>query len=491
MERRKVFTGLGFILLIFVAVWVAVIIRWRLSNRVPNSVDILLYLLALPVLLVLIFWGVNRGVAAFKTHQEKKAARADATDADAQEDPVTDPTLAFQLPVVALDTLLPTGNAAAVMEAALAGERVAIHPSLKGSHQQPVFAADIASLDTEGLAASLPEATKRWSKARLRTMLLAEQLAGRQLDEWFDAVTTANTNPPDDEQQQPSPLVVNWMLAGEWEEEDQKIAADWLSQRLAEQGWQAPLLQVRPQAASPQQLLTFIDQLNLAYHQKQLQHPHLVMATYSAIDPATIASRSSASLYGANNAEGDIFGEAAASLLVVPPDSELTRLPATFGRLFSGKRAKPVDAPQKLQSTLLEALAAQAKSAAELAATLAAGADTDPTADGEADAKTPAPEELLLVSDTDMRASRMAEAMNLSCQLAPDTPVKKALLPLGAANGCAGAALTLATLAVALHACVEEEKPVVVVSHLHDSYRSLLRVEPVLAAEPTDDAATA
>lgn len=455
-------------MLLFGAVWVAVIVRWRITHRVPNGTDVALYLVALPIGLLLTFWLVFKVADGARKRREKKAAQATDADESVSAAAPDDPSLDWQMPVLAVDVLMAQGDAPdALFDAALEGKRPDLHPTLRDDQQRPAFAVEVDDVDTEALGDSLPDTAQSWSEARKRTLVLTELLATRLLDEHFESMRLPVD--PDAPMTRSKPVVLHleWLLPAAWSETDRETAGHWLAGRLAEQGWEAPELRIQTRGAQPgASTLKRLDDLNRACNESTLALPHLLLASDSYIDATIVAEWSAAHrLQAADHPEGHIPGEGAAAILVAPPTHPAKPLPVQLGRLFGARRAKAVDQPQRLQSDTLKELADKAAAHSSW--------------DGEG--------ELLLVADTDARSSRSAEVLHLVENLVPEQDPNQSLLPIGLTSGNAGAALMLATVAVAIHAGSENEQPCLVLSHQDPVLRAAMLVTPATQT-PADTA---
>lgn len=476
MERRSLLRPFAFAVLVVAVIWAAVILRWRAVNRVPGTLDVALYLLALPVGLLLAFWAIRKSVEAVKRKRAAKVASAGSTDPGSTAATDTEnPTLAWWLPIVAADMSLPAGDSAdAILEAAAARQRVDLHPHLKDPHGMPAFAAMVGAVDAEAVRDALPESLQAWSDARLRTLALADLLATRVLDSHFDALVPSPVPGAARAREQPPVLVLEYWLPPAWSDTDREAARQWLCDRLAAQGWNAPSVtaEVRAPAAGVPALLR-LDELIRAWNQGALELPRLVLAADSGVDANTIAEWDAARrLFSSRNPNGQVPGEGASAVLIgamgrtQPPDI------AHLHRVFSGPRARAVDAPQRVQSNALAGLIEKTGIAAE-----------------RADA------EWALIGDTDVRSSRTAEALHLAGEVQPERDPVAALLPLAMANGDGGAALTLGLVAAAARHCATQDQAALVFSQCDPTHRAVVKLTPPPpalpdAGDPPDTAAT-
>lgn len=467
MERRSLLRPLAFITLTFGVVWCAAILRWRALNRVPNMADVAVYLLALPLGLLLGFVVLRRLIDGAKKRGQKAAT--EAGDAGPTE-PVKaeDPSLAWQLSILAADVLFAGGDApAALADTARAGQRAGLHPSLRDNRGLPVFAVTVDGIDTAAIEESLPETAHAWGESHKRTLALAQTLAIRVLDEHFESLQAASlpaAAPPARAVAKPV-MQLEWLLPERWSDADREIAQGWLVSQLADRGWTAPTLQVTTRGVpAGAAVLKRLDDLNRAFHGDHPPLPHLLLASDSFVDESTIADWDAARrLHSGSHPEGRVPGEGASVLLlgVADPTGELEL--ARLHRVLAAQRRQPVDKPGRLQADTCSELVGQALERARV----------NPVA--------PA----YVVSDTDMRASRSAEAMSLVERVLPECELGDTLLPLGVANGECGAALALATVAVAAHLAASTRQPGLILSHHDASLRVVAVVVPPLPATAT------
>ena len=79
------FKILGLIVLTFLIVWAIVIIQWQQTRRMPDTRDIVLYLVALPIGLLLMFWGLKTGIDRMRQPPPAVEASADSQAAATEQ----------------------------------------------------------------------------------------------------------------------------------------------------------------------------------------------------------------------------------------------------------------------------------------------------------------------------------------------------------------------------------------------------------------------
>lgn len=496
MKGRALLFGFGTCVVVFGAVWLAVILDWRVSNRVPNGMDIGMWLLALPLAIIVGLVAVRAIIRRAKQSKSapKDTAAAPTAATDSSSSP-SDPSLVWQVPVLAVALRLPAGDSpAAVIDAARAGQRVDLHPRLKDAEGLPVFAAEVAGLDVTLIDTNLPDAARNWSDARKRVLALAQGLASDLLDEHFGLLREVARRGKSPRDRAPVPVLqLDWWLPEHWSDADRETARQWLAGRLQEQGWSAPELVVSVAAVgdAPAGFKRLDDSIR-ALHAAGPQLPQLLLATNSYTDAGTIAEWDAAHrLHNGTHPEGRVPGEGASALLLgapatpakhaatnakagsevapspaaTPPTPDYPPAMAHLHRFVAAQRVRPVDHSPRLDSATLIELFQQATARANLTP----------------DAIT------YLAGDTDARSSRVAEALNFAGQALPDSEPSNTLVALGIPNGDAGAALALGAVAVAAHLTAESQHAGLVFSNHDALLRAALLVSPPTAI--TDNAA--
>lgn len=466
MELRKILKGISLIILMVTLVWLAVISRWLIINRVPNTLDILLYLIGLPLLLLFTYVAVNKTARVVK---ERLISKDEPTLTSSSSEPEEDPTLSWTLPFIALDFILPQGESADELIAACKeSKRPTPHESLQDNQYNPAFIADIKNIDIQSIEESLPSDAKPWPDAYKRNLLLAEKLVIRLLDKHLDKL---RLKPIDDATATQTPLLqIDWLLPHHWATSHCVAAEVWLAQQLSAHSWSSPEIQLRSRTISAKSnILMEVDELNLAYHKETLQLPRLLLVSDSSVDKETISAWDNKHmLYRPNTPEGLVPGEGAAGLLVVPKSYKVPTQTTELSRLFSDKRTKDVSQPQRLQADILVNLANKAKAIAFTTT-----------------------QDWKLISDTDVRPSRTGEALNFASAFLPEQDPLDSLYSLGTANGVANTVLPLAALAVAQHECENNDLAALVFCHHDALLRHVMKVTPLPTKPKTTPALTA
>lgn len=455
MERVSLLRLIAPIVLVFGIVWGGTLLRWSASNRVPSGVDITVWLLVVPLGVLLGYAGLRK-LAKARQHRAQQTAQEEAPPPLAS--PTADPQLAYSLPLLAGSVRFAAGDTpAALIAAAQSQRRVGLHPRLKDVRGLPVFAAEVADVDIDALASSLDDADV-FDEAQKRALWLAESVLFPLLADYLEELAP----PPRSTVDVQAPILrIEWLLPARWSEAARQTAAAWLRRRLDAEGWPAARFTIGVQAvAAGHEVLGHLDALNIAFNEKAQTLPCLLLACDSHIDQTDLMQlESGQGLFSAQRPEGRLPGEGACALCLVSPQSPLAAQAAGIHRWVTTRLPRPVDAPGRAQTATLSTLLQQAMR------------------DG-------IPNPAFIMADTDLRASRSSEALQFANAALPEADPLQALLPLGQANGDAGLALTLATVATAASLALETGAPGLVLSHGDASIRAMALVTPPAPPAP-------
>lgn len=473
MERRSLLRPLTVVVATFGVIWAITILHWRASNRVPNEIDIVLYLVALPLALLLGFVVLRVVIDAIKRRAKPATVAASETVETTEAEPA-DPALAYRVAVLGSEVLFAAGSAPSeLIEAAREKKRASLHPKWRDASGAQVFAASVEEVDLSAIDDALTAPLQAWPEARRRALWLSESLATKMLSAHFDNLLAAQKPAESGRAAAPSATVLRleWLLPASWSDDDRQAAQAWLVAKLASQGWKAPQLQIAPRAVeNGLAVMKRLDELNVQFNRHPDSAHCLLLASDSQMDEPTIAEwDASHQLHGAKRAEGRVPGEGASAVLLGTQREEADSQAMLLHRMVAAQLVKPIDAAGKAQDDTVRKLLEQSLSRAPDVA----------------------PASLMhLVSDTDMRPSRYTEALQIAEYAAPDNEASEALLPLGCANGDCGAAIALASVAVAAALVAETQQASLVLSHHDARTRAIVLVTPPPAATEASAAAS-
>ena len=452
------------VLLVMGLCWGGAIWYWSETNRMPATQDLVLYLVALPLGVLLAFWLGRKALAAIAAAPVGGAAATAAPTDSAVPAPAPS---AAPLAILAGAIRTPFGASPDELASAMAEgkARPELDASLVDENGFPVMTARSDDADDASLQDEISEwftqqgvhelelADEQWRALALATGVVGD-LAGTAASE----LIATDGKPP--------MFYLLPILPSDWSIEERRLAGLWLQHVGSQAGWPlarislAAELPAETRGASPSAVLG-----RLAHQGSLSGLPlvGLVVAAASNIGNASINQwEGNATLFAAARPQGLIPGEGAAGLLLTDVRQALAldgpafvtlHLEADARRHNSADEAKKADA--KLLGTMVDKV-------------LAAG-----PAEAETIAK--------LITDTGHRTSRVMELMELATTKLKDLDPEADILRLGGACGSCGAVPFVAALALARHHVIELEAPVLCISNEDPYRRSAVLVRPAAA----------
>lgn len=467
-------------LVVFAMVWCAVVLHWRRSGATPGAGDVGLYLFALPLGLIGVYWLLRWGLDQRTAAQIATPHSAAAAGSDSGEQPQVD----HVLHLLASAMLLPAGASAdEVAQSLVEPKRPSLHSQLKNDAGMPVFAAPVDGLDPDAVAdavrAVLPEGEdfeRLFPDERQRALALLDPVAEELLylalplvDEAFDPYAALQPRAVDR-----GVLRIRLLLPQAWPPPTRQAAADWLLAKAAAIGFRADDLSVESMpVTAAAEVWRLLDQLaqaqaRAAPHEGAYDR-HLLLAAHSLIGEHSVEQLGQRrQLLASGHPEGLIPGEGAAGVLLAGPalamampiDPDATA-PLRLHRVVHG--ASHADAHSR-------AAVRQAGELLQRALTLTAqAADTI----------------LTVVSDADHRPSRAIEIAGAVSAVLPELDPVQHCRHLGLACGDLGAVAPLALLALAAAQAAQDAAPVLAMSLADATARAAFVISPLPAmAEP-------
>jgi hypothetical protein len=455
----------------FTACWIGAVWYWRATRRMPDTGDLVIYMVLLPLMLLLLIWGGGKLFAAASAGSASAAATAAADGAPAA--PVHQPAAA--LTVLAGALRMPHGDSAAQLADAMLSRKasLALDPELVNDSGYPILTGRADDVDTDGqqddmadwLAEHHPEtqfSDEHWRALALGNAV-AIDLAGElgqhpALPAYMDAAQAGKPLPP-----LPALHMIT-LLPPEWSDAERAAAAAWLRHIVARHGWPQARLSPTLMAAGNQPALRLIGQLATQARQEEQPLLCLALACGSRIGAASVQAWADESiLFDSDHPNGRIPGEGAAGLLLAD---------RTQGALF-----EDADAPlmYPANSALRVASAdGKARSDVNLLAELAAKAIAEAGLDAVA--------VTLLTADTDQRGSRMTELLSMASATLPELDPGSQVLAVGAACGDAGAVATVAALVLAQQQVRDGAGPALCITNLDPFHRGAVLLAPAAVA---------
>ncbi len=463
---KKLFAGAA----TFGATWIGAVWYWRENNRMPDTGDLALYLLVVPLLLLAAFWAgrkVYRGMAAAGV-----AAAATASAAEPALPAVPPPPPAVALSIVAVAIRAPHGGSAQALLAAVAeGEaRPSLDPELEDDAGYPVMTARVQELDEPALRDDLTDWLRKrgtepgeLADEQLRALAaggaVAAELAGHlavhpQLEAHAAHVA----------RREPSPLPMLQLhaaLTHGWTPPHRAIAGEWLRHLVTAAGWPADRIAAAPEQRDADDIVPILQGLLAA------EQPFaIVVACGSHIGPDAIDGMTAAgTLFTSRRQQGQIPGEGAAGLLLAATaQAKLLALDdAPFPALravASERRADSADAAKKPDAQPLLAACTRALDQAHCA-----------------------PDAVKFVAaDTDHRTGRVMELMGAVSAALPQLDPAADVAAIGATCGACTPVTFVTTLALGSREALLREAPVLCIGNLDPYRRDVAVIAPASPA---------
>lgn len=441
--------------------WGGAIWYWRATNRMPATGDMVLYMVALPL-------GILISIAVGRMIITRMAAAPAPAPAPVQAAQATPPPAAVPaLALLAASVNTAHGASAADLSASIADgkARAELDSDLLDGHGFPVMtmrnaAADDSEVQDQVLAwftmHNLPEPAfnaEQWRALSMATAVAAD-LAGQ---------AAALLAAPDSK---PLTLYLQPLLPPEWDVNLRAAAGQWLRHVVADHGWpekQLTLAAAVPVDARGASVGAVMARLGHQNATSGLPLAAIVLACDSHLGDGTVDRWSaSAQLFAAARPQGRIPGEGAAGLLLT--DQRLAQsmpgVPHTIVHYApEARRHTSADEAKKPDGSTVSTMAKK------LMEDTGTGADTIG----------------MLVADTDHRTSRVMELMEVASGALPHLDATTEVLRAGAACGSCGGVPFVAALALSHHNATELKAPVLCISNDDPYRRSAVLIRPAAA----------
>lgn len=304
---------------VFALIWIAVFVWWHQTNRMPTSRDIVGYLFALPVGLIVAYALMRRAIDGIRTAAAPLPATPsnNANAAAAPPDTSTPPARLQRASVMHTSLRAAPGNDAAALLAALSeGARAPLDTNLADGAGFPVFAARVKSVDAERLA-TLRDAWKA-SGATVQPNADEQRAIALLEDTVLDALDPIAAGLPES---QHAHVRLDAIVPHEWNAALDAPLAHYLRHGATafDPRIQLDVTPVRDTAPGIAfaQLDLAITALDHAQRNAGVTGWHVVAATHSALsETAIIRADAAERLYTPSRQQGEIAGEAAAAIVL-------------------------------------------------------------------------------------------------------------------------------------------------------------------------------
>lgn len=448
--------------LLFGSCWAAAIWYWRATNRMPATLDLVLYLLVLPLAVLLAFWLGARLLAPMA------AAPAAATTPQNAPAPASAPAPAATadappLAILASSLRAPHGASAQDLSEAVATNkaRADLDAELVDDNGFPLMTARSGGADDAGLqeAVSAWLAANAMAEVRFRPEQWRALVMGSAVV--ADLASTASASLLDQEGKGPM-LHLMPLMPSDWRMEQRAAAGQWLRRLAIESGWPASATILAAQlpadesAPTPMQALARLAQ----YSAEKPGSVAILLACGSHLGEDSISQWAGrGTLFTSSHPQGLIPGEGAAALLLTDLATARSVEGAAIAMLHTvdeARRHNSADQAKRPDSALLGDLTEKVllRGAAQASAVA------------------------MLIADTGHRSSRVLELLGLASGALPQLDTDADVLRLGAGSGTCGAVPFVTALALSHHHAVERAAPVLCVSNEDPYSRSAALVQP-------------
>lgn len=446
---------------VFGASWTGAVAYWRAGNRMPSVLDLVGWMLVLPLSLLFAVWLGRRMLAARSAAAAAAPPAADAAQGSAAPAPRL-PALA----ILASAIRTPHGAAPAELAEAIGAQRAraGLDPELVDDAGFPLLSARVEDaidddfrqdVDSWRIGAALDDpyfTPEQWRALALGTAAASELLLhalGHPLlvaaDEGVGKVL------------QPPLLRIHAALGPEWNEAQRAAVAAWLANLALQAGWPQERLQA---VGQPTPAPVLLSQLATQAGTGSEQVLAVVLGFGSELGEASVERLAvDGKLFGADNPQGAIPGEAAAGLLVASAEQAALFDPAA-------PRLQLACAPRGAQ----EANGRKPDTAQlrQLAGALLPDADDARAVNA-------------LFADTSHRSASLMELMKFAGEVLPELDAGQDLKATGGACGHCGEAPFLVALALAHQHALDTAGAAFCVGHEHPLQRTAALVRPAAA----------
>jgi hypothetical protein len=451
---------------IFLIVWIAVVLYWKSTTRLPSETDLLLYLGLLPLVIAGLAWGGYKlATREPKPALPDQAAGKDKAAADAARQGA-EQEKTWTMNIVAASVQSAAGSAAADVLAKLKKGPIEaeLDPELKNEDGFPVFSSRIADLDVSETQDTFTQWLKNstqpeliWSENQYRALHLAS-LSMRELasvvTQHADLVQYLQLKEIGRNQQKldallPLRLLLIWPQY--WPATHQSAASDWVKDLVLEQGWPDSRIIMQASKADAVNPIALLDHITVTSRRGQLPTIGIMLACQSGIDQEYVdALAAKSNLFSGKNTSGAVPGELAAGFIFADHKNAklLGDLPVSaLHRASWAAREKSADEAGRVTATLLGDVVGLAMESAQLDITKIKH----------------------VITDNDHKPSRQAELAEMLTAKFPDLDWNKDTYKMAQACGTTQHATTVAALCIA-HQYVVDEKTSVMCASLHDAH---------------------
>lgn len=433
--------------------WAGAISFWRATDRIPTTVDMVLYLLALPLALTMAS-GFARA----------RVTKPSATpEASAPPEPIKARDARPPLALLAAALRSPHGESPEELSVAIfAGKaRPDLDPELVDDEGFPLMTARSIDATDESLQEEIIEwwttngiPQPNLSDEQWRAITMATAVVGDLASSAASDLMPAEGAPP--------MLRLLPLLPYNWHTDQRRAASTWFRHTVAQFGWPPAYIELAEE--NPESTPTAILSRLACDAVSGTPVAALIVACASNIGEETVAQWcANASLFTSSKPQGMIPGEGAAGVLITDLPQAKTLGDVVFTLLDSiaeARREVSADDTRRTDSMLLAELAERALN------------------NGDAKLSDIA----RLVADTGHRSNRVLELMGFASGAMPQLDGVSDVVRAGAAMGTCGAVQFLTALALGRHHALQCAAPVLCISNEDPYQRCAVLIRPYASA---------
>ena len=464
-----VFKVLGGSLLTLAIVWGLVLAWWQSNDYAPSTIDLLLYLGAVPLALIGGYWLLRGFIEHIKA---PPPVAKQSIQSEVDDDPLSGARArtaaaerGFSLCLIDAWLNVPAGASADDVIAALEdGKPPEPSSQLTDEAGFPVFVAEVKDIDADGMAESLlGEAGPIRQFPDQPGMVRALALLDDVLEKACGQVNGLLEQSPER-----LSLQVLCLVPADWHPSLLPALRVWLTNYWPDLDTARLEITLLPVAGEVDAMRQVDETILRANREPSANELFLIVGTVSAVNERTVDSWAAGQrLFTAKRQNGRIPGEGAVALLLACPAlvQGLALAEATvISRVSHGRRDKLVDAGGRIGGRLIEQLIEGLLDVTALDSTKIKAA----------------------VCDADHRSGQITEMLEGLGQLFEHLDPIKDCLAIGRVNGSLSPIASLVALACARARVLADDAPILCLSNQHDFDRAVLLAMPFVAHVPIE-----
>lgn len=468
-----VFKVLGGSLLTLAIVWGLVLAWWQSNDYAPSTIDLVLYLGAIPLALIGGYWLLRGFIEHLKA---PPPVAKQSVQSEIDDDPLSGARArtaaaerGFSLCLIDAWLNVPAGASAEDVLAALeAGKPPEPSAQLIDEAGFPVFVAEVKDIDADGMAERLLGETGPIRQlfdqpGMVRALALLDDVLEK---------ACGQVNALLDQSPEKLSLQVLCLVPADWHSSHLPALRLWLTSYWPDLDTARLEITLLPVASEVDAIRQVDETILRANREASANELYLIVGAVSAVNEQTVDSWAAGQrLFTAKHQHGQIPGEGAVALLLASRAlvQGLDLPEATvISRVSHGRRDKHVDAGGRIGGRLIEQLIGGLLDVTALDSTKITAA----------------------VCDADHRSGQITEMLEGLGQVFNHLDPIKDCLAIGRVNGSLSPIASLVALACARARVLADDAPILCLSNQHDLDRAVLLAMPFVAQAPIEPRST-